>query len=187
MKVAAIDFETANRSLASVCSVGVSTLDDGVIEENAFYSLITPSENVSYFEPFNIRIHHITPEIAATESSWTQLYPDLMEVLSDGIVCAHNAKFDMTCMKETCINTGRPIPKLTYFDTVEMSRHVFPNLEHHRLNDMCDYLHIELNHHNAASDALGCLMIVERVMEMYGIYDIDELLKKTYTHIHILK
>jgi len=63
MKIAAIDFETANRSMASVCSVGVSTLDEGVLEEEAFYSLIAPADNVSYFDPFNISIHHITPEM----------------------------------------------------------------------------------------------------------------------------
>lgn len=187
MKIAAIDFETANRSMASVCSVGVSTMEDGIIEEEAFYSLISPQENVSYFDPFNISIHHITPAMVEEAPSWTQLYADLMDTLSGGIVCAHNANFDMTCMKQTCLNTGRPVPQIRYFDTVELSRHVFPQMAHHRLDDMCGYLHIDLNHHNAGSDALGCLMIVERVMEMSGIQDIEELLKQTNTHIHELK
>lgn len=187
MKIAAIDFETANRSMASVCSVGVSTLDEGVLEEEAFYSLIAPAENVNRFDPFNISIHHITPDMVETAPSWTQLYPDLMDALDGGLVCAHNANFDMTCMKQTCLNTGRPVPALQYFDTVELSRHVFPQMPHHRLDDMCSYLNIQLNHHNAGSDALGCLMIVEKVMEMSGIYDIEELLQKTHTHIRTLR
>jgi DNA polymerase-3 subunit epsilon len=187
MKIAAIDFETANRSMASVCSVGVSTMEEGIIEENAFYSLISPAENVCYFDPFNIGIHHITPEMAESAPCWTQIYPDLLNVLQGGIVCAHNARFDMTCMRETCRNTGHPVPVLRYFDTVELSRHVFPQMAHHRLNDMCDYLEIELDHHNASSDALGCLMIVERTMDRYGIYDIEELLQITGTHLHLLK
>jgi DNA polymerase-3 subunit epsilon len=90
-------------------------------------------------------------------------------------------------MRETCRNTGHPVPVLRYFDTVELSRHVFPQMAHHRLNDMCDYLEIELDHHNASSDALGCLMIVERTMDRYGIYDIEELLQITSTHLHLLK
>ena len=187
MKIAAIDFETANRSMASVCSVGVATMEDGVLEENAFYSLISPADNVSYFDPFNISIHHITPDMVEAAPAWTQLYPDLMDVLSDGIVCAHNANFDMTCLKQTCLNTGNPVPTIHYFDTVELSRHVFPHMPHHRLDDMCSYLEIGLNHHNAGSDAYGCLMIVEKVMEMSGIDDIRELLKKTDTHVRVLK
>lgn len=186
MKIAAIDFETANRSMASVCSVGVATKEEDVIEQEAFYSLIGLAENVNLFEPFNIHIHHITPQMCENAPTWTQLYPDLMQVLDGGLVCAHNAKFDMTCMKQTCLNTGNPVPQLRYFDTVEMSRHVFPQMAHHRLDDMCSYLQIDLNHHNAGSDAYGCLMIVQRVMELTGIYDIEELLKKTDTHVHLL-
>ena len=45
---AAIDFETANRNPASVCAVGLSTLEDGSIEEG-LETLILPEKNVGYF------------------------------------------------------------------------------------------------------------------------------------------
>ena len=187
MKVAAIDFETANRSMASVCAVGVATYEEGVIEEDAFYSLIDPADNVNTFEPFNISIHHITKEMVEEAPCWSQLYPDLLSTLKGGLVCAHNARFDMTCLKQTCLNTGQNVPRLKYFDTEELSRHVFPQLPHHRLDDMCDYLQINLNHHHAGSDALGCLMIVQRVMELTGCDDVEQMLKQTDTHIHLLQ
>lgn len=187
MKIAAIDFETANRSMASVCSVGVCTKEEETIDPNAFYSLIHLQDNVNYFEPFNITIHHITPNMCEEAPCWQELYSDLLDTLKGSVVCAHNAGFDMTCMKQTCLNTGVEVPHLQYFDTVELSRHVFPQMPHHRLDDMCSYLDIELDHHNAGSDAYGCLMIVERVMDLYGIYDIKELLKKTNTHLHLLR
>ena len=44
MKIAAIDFETANRNPASVCSVGISSYEDGAVEER-YYSLIRPEED----------------------------------------------------------------------------------------------------------------------------------------------
>ena len=141
MKIAAIDFETANRNPASVCSVGISSYEDGAVEER-YYSLIRPEEDVFYFDPWNIRIHGIRP---------------------------------------------RDVLDAPDFETVELSRRLFTNMPHHRLNDMCDALHIVLNHHNAASDAMGCLMIVVRVMEKSGIYDIEELLNKAHVRIRELR
>ncbi len=175
MKVAAIDFETANRNPASVCSIGVSILEDGVLSDS-YYSLIQPEENVKEFETWNVRIHGIQPEDVEDAPRWPQVYKELEPLLDGAIVTAHNAPFDMKCFQAACQNTGIPVPHFTYFDTVALSRRVFPQLPHHRLNDMCEFLGISLNHHNALSDSYGCLMIVVNVMEMIGLYEIEEML-----------
>ena len=49
-KIVAIDFETANNQMSSVCSVGIAVMEDGVVIDH-YYSLIKPEENVSYFSP----------------------------------------------------------------------------------------------------------------------------------------
>ena len=185
MKIAAIDFETANSSPASVCSVGISILEDGCAEE-AYYSLIRPEANVSRFSPMNIGIHGIRPQDVRDAPSFAEVYREMMPILEDSLVTAHNARFDMGCLKAACLNTGRRVPYLEYFDTLELSRRVFPSLSHHRLNDMCSYLNIELDHHNAMSDSWGCLMITASVMNMTGIYDIRELLRACRTRIYTL-
>ena len=138
-KIVAIDFETANNQMSSVCSVGIAVMEDGVVIDH-YYSLIKPEENVSYFSPYNIRVHGITAKD-----------------VEDAVIVAHNARFDMNCLKQTCLNTGKKIPVIEYFDTVELCKRVFSNLKHHRLNDVCEYIGIELDHHNALSDANGCL------------------------------
>lgn len=174
MIITAIDFETANANPASVCAVGISTLEDGVIEEK-YYSLIRPENNVSRFAPVNISVHGIYPEDVMYAPDFRQVYGQMKEYFEDAVIIAHNARFDMGCLKAACLNTGIPVPNITYFDTVELSRRVFPNLPRHRLNDMCDYLGVELDHHNALSDSYGCLMIVANVMNLTGIYDPFEL------------
>lgn len=186
MRVTAIDFETANASPASVCSVGISAMEDGHVEEK-YYTLIHPEKNVSVFSSFNIQIHGIHPEDVKNAPDFSEIYRDLCDLFDDSIVCAHNARFDMTCLKQTCLNTGKPVPDIRYFDAVALSRRVFPQMAHHRLNDMCDYLNIRLNHHNALSDSCGCLMIVERVMEMTEIYDVEKLLRTYGISIHELR
>lgn len=176
MKVTAIDFETANNNPASVCSVGISVLEDGCPEET-FYSLIRPESNVSRFSYFNIRVHGIRPEDTENAPEFKEVFRQMKPFLEDAVVCAHNAPFDMACLKAACLNCGIPVPHIRYFDTVALSRKMFPALERHRLNDMCDYLNIELEHHNAASDAFGCLMIVVQSMNLTGIYEIEDLLE----------
>ena len=177
MNLIAIDFETANRNPASVCSVGISLMDEyGEVEEK-YYSLIKPEENVSAFDPFNIHIHGIKPKDVEKAPSFKEVYEEIVSVLTSGMVCAHNARFDMMCLKAACENNHLSVPDITYFDTVLLSRKVYPELEHHRLNDMCDYLGIELNHHNAMSDSMGCLLITAKAMEAMDVYEIEELLK----------
>lgn len=185
MKIAAIDFETANYDPASVCSVGISVMEDGCVEES-YYSLIRPEANVSRFARKNIEIHGITPNDVKDAPPFEEVYKDMLRIFDGAIVTAHNARFDMGCLKAACLNTGRKVPYLEYFDTVELSRRVFPQLPHHRLNDMCDHLQIELDHHNALSDSYGCLMIVANVMNLTGIYDIREMLKECRTRIYTL-
>jgi len=174
VKVTAIDFETANGNPASVCAVGISVMEDGAIEEK-YYSLIRPESNVSYFAPINISIHHITPGDVKDAPDFRQVFSEMKEYFDDAIVVAHNARFDMGCLRAACLNNGIPVPDLIYADTVELSRKVFRTLPRHRLNDMCDYLGIELDHLNALSDSYGCLMIVASVMNLSQIYEPSEL------------
>ena len=67
-----------------------------------------------------------------------------------------------------------------------LCKRVFSNLKHHRLNDVCEYIGIELDHHNALSDANGCLEIVMAVMNLVGEYDIYQLLERCQTKLYQL-
>ncbi len=175
MNITAIDFETANQSLASVCAVGISTFEDGVIDDT-FYSLIKPEENVSSFSYWNMKVHGIKPSDVEDAPSYRQVFEQMEPYFYGHIVCAHNANFDMTCIKKACENCCIPSPHFRYFDTVQLARKLFPELGHHRLDDVCKHLDIELNHHHAGSDAYACLMIVVKAMEITNIYDIEVLL-----------
>jgi DNA polymerase-3 subunit epsilon len=175
MRVTAIDFETANSSPASVCAVGLSVLEDGLIEP-VLETLIRPEKNVSAFYYGNIRIHGIRPQDVVHAPDFAQVYRQMKPYLDGSLMAAHNARFDMGCLKAACRNCGLPVPNIRWFDTLAISRIMFPSMEHHRLDDMCRCLHVDLDHHNAASDAYGCLMIVVQTMNLTGIFDIETLL-----------
>lgn len=186
MRITAIDFETANEKPASVCAIGVSCMEDGVVEEK-LYTLIKPEENVNRFLYGNIQIHGIHPRDVEDAPSFPEVFQTLKPYFEDAVVVAHNARFDMRCLRDACLNGGIALPTFDYFDTVELSRKVFPQLPHHRLNDMCDYLHVDLEHHHAGSDAYGCLMIVANIMNLAQIYDIYALLEQCNVNLYHFK
>ena len=176
MRICAIDFETANENPASICSVGIAVMEDGCILDT-YTTLIRPAANVSRFSMHNIAVHGIYPRDVADAPGFPEVYDEVMDILKGSLVTAHNAGFDMKCLKSACLNCGLPVPHLRYFDTVELSRRIFPGLDRHRLNDCCDYMHVELDHHKADSDAYGCLMIAVNAMNLTDEFDPEEMLQ----------
>src|SRR5665811_2028 len=92
MQFTAIDFETANTSLSSACSVGLSIVDNGKIVDQ-YYQLIRP-EPLS-FDPFKVSIHGITEKDVEDAPSFFEFWPSLIKSVSGPLV-AHSAKSDMS-------------------------------------------------------------------------------------------
>ena len=78
---------------------------------------------------------------------------------------AHNAGFDMGVLR--CCLSAYEIewkPCVRGICTVVMGRSLLPGISH-KLNDMCDYYGICLNHHHADSDSRACAEIFLKYME----------------------
>jgi DNA polymerase-3 subunit epsilon len=72
---------------------------------------------------------------------------------------AHNAAFDRGVLRACCEASQLPAPRLPFRCTVQIARatwRLFPT----RLPDVCRYLGIPLEHHQALSDAEACARIV---------------------------
>lgn len=171
----AIDFETANQHPESACAVGCTLIEDGVVVDS-YYSLIKPPEKFSAFYYMNIKIHHITKDMVIDAPEFIDIVDELIEFIGDSYLVAHNAVFDMSVLRSLCKYYEIDDFKYSYFCTVELSRRFLPQLHSHRLNSMCDYFEIDLNHHDANSDARACALIVMHIMMNTSIYEIDELL-----------
>jgi len=175
-KLVAIDFETANSSPLSACSIGVSVMEAGVLCDS-WSTLIKPVKGYDEFYYHNIMIHGIVPDMVKDAPSFDQIYGKLCELFQDAVLCAHNAEFDMKVLRSLCLHYRLPIPENEYFCTVRLSRAALPFLERHRLNLVAEYFGIELNHHEASSDARACALIAMNIMAMTDIYEIEPLLK----------
>lgn len=175
MKIVAIDFETANSYLQSACSLGISIYEEGEILDSFEY-YFKPHPRYNYFT--NSHIHGIYEEDVINENEFVFYYEKINEILKDNVVIAHNAGFDINVLNRVCDVYGLDHILFKYLDTVQISRRVYPELYNHKLNTICDYLNIDLCHHNGKSDSFACLMILLKAMDAYHTYDLDELLKR---------
>jgi len=177
MRLVILDFETANNHPASACSIGFVVLEDGVILHEGIH-LIKPDPSHGYFEPFNIEIHGIHPEDVADALHFDELWPELLPWFRNSILVAHNAMFDMGVLNALIKQYSISKPLCTYLDTVEIARRMWPYLSNHRLNTVCEFLEIPLNHHEALSDARGSALILMNAMAQLEEYDIGAFINR---------
>ena len=155
--------------------MGITIFDEGeLVDSYAFF--IKPPRESRYFT--NTFIHHITLEDVIDKPEFDEYYDDLKQVFDGAVLVAHNARFDIGVLNAMCDSYNLEHFRNPYIDTVTLSRRVFPNLINHRLNTVSEYLGVELNHHEASSDAYACMMIVLSVMNMSGNYDIVDLMRQ---------
>ena len=149
----AFDVETPNCANDRMSAIGITVIEDGVIVDD-FYSLVNPEARFDYF---NVQLTGITPEMAEKAPTFSELWAELEPLMSGGTLIAHNAPFDMgvlaKCLSAYDIEWQRAA---SYACTCAMGRVCYPELSNHKLNTMCAYLDLNLEHHNAGSDSRAC-------------------------------
>lgn len=170
----AIDFEIANRNMASACSVGIVVFEDGVLVDQ-MYHVIKPHPSLHRFDEDFIEIHHITPEDVSEALEFDALWPHLKPYFEDTYCVAHNAAFDAKVLV-SLLNLYDLEDRAFYFvDTVKLSRKVFRFLPNHKLSTVAQALELDLNHHHALSDSIAAASIVNRLMVLTSEFEIKSL------------
>ncbi len=172
MNFVAMDFETANRTSESACSLAlVMVRDNKVVDE--YYTLINPEVP---FDPGNIRIHGIHPADIKDAPTFPQIWPDFKDLFQPNtLVAAHNASFDNRVLKSMLTKYDILTPNFLSIDTLKTSRRLHPELPNHRLNTVSKALGIDLeHHHHALADSLACAKILIEEDEQFG----DDAIKR---------
>ena len=155
------DVETPNYRCNRMSAIGITVLEEGVVT-NEFSSLINPETD---FDAFNIRLTGIDEELVRDAPTFPELWPQIEPLMSSGLLVAHNAVFDLGVLKK-CLDYYEIDwkPYARYLCTVQMGRRILPGMSH-KLNTLCDYYGIALNHHQAESDSHACAEILLRYLE----------------------
>jgi len=176
-----IDFETANYYKNSACSVGLVRFIDGK-ETDSCYSLIHPAK--MYFIPeWTETIHHISYDDVRDKpyfpEVWDTIVMPFINKNPDIPLVAHNGNmFDMPVIKNCCEYFGMEIPKLQYFDSLNIAKKTWPDFQSHRLTALGEYLKIDYLAHYALEDSRTCGQIIKNAAEKWKVNSITELLQK---------
>lgn len=176
MQAVAIDFETANESRTSACSIGVAWIEDGHVVETEEH-LIRPRE--MRFNPFNTAVHGLRAEDVAGAPEFPEVWRRFARRLEGRLVLAHNASFDISVLRHTLDDYGLAWPACSYLCTVVLARKAWPQLSAHKLNYLADHLGIALDHHHAGSDAEACGRIALAATRVLGLERLADIAAAT--------
>lgn len=153
----AIDFETANGQRNSACQLGIAVINDGKVTMRKSWLIKPPSDYFTFSY-----LHGITYANVRQKPTFGELWPEIQPYIERKIVAAHNACFDTGVLLATLKTYQLPIPKFHVIDSLQVARKTWPGLSNHKLSTVADYLKIDLNHHEAESDAVACAAIICR-------------------------
>lgn len=181
----AIDFETANPSGASACSVGLVKVRDGRVVDRAYWLLRPPFPHDEFSE-WNVRIHGITRAMVADAPSWGDQLTAFREFAEDDWLVAHNAGFDMGVIAKTTEVHGLDVPNHSYLCSLQVARKTYA-LDSYRLPVAAMAAGFEdFSHHNALDDALACAAIVVHAAKRHEADNLAGLAKVTAVRVGAL-
>ena len=163
LNFAAIDFETANGSRTSVCSVGVVIVRDGDIVDS-IYRIIKPEPN--HYMWFCQKVHGMSDKDTCCAPTFPEVWLEIAPLIGDLPLVAHNAAFDEGCLRSVFEHYGMNYPMYKFHCTFRASKKAFgAKLPNHQLPTVSSYCGFNLaNHHNALSDAEACAHIALRIL-----------------------
>lgn len=160
---AAIDFETANNSPSSICSVGIVVVRNGQITARE-HRLVRPVPN--YYSYFCTKTHGMTRRDTDFAVGFPMVWRELQPLFAGLPFVAHNAQFDERCLRATHEAYGMPYPDYTFYCTYHAARRAFAReLPNHRLPTVARACGYNLQtHHHALADAEACAAIALQIL-----------------------
>ncbi len=175
MRFTALDFETANSFIGSICAVGLAVVEDGAVIDKKYW-LIKPHKDHRYFDPFNVYIHGITKDMVADASEFDTVYTnEIASAIQGTVLAAHNAAFDMSALRHVLDLYHIEYPSIQYVCTFKAAQRAWAELENHKLDTVSRYLNFQFTHHNALEDALACANILLEVFKEKQLGDFNAL------------
>ena len=175
----AIDFETANADRSSICQIGITEVEDGILQPSKSW-LVQPEGND--YDAFNIHIHGIKPEDTENSPKFPDVWKEVYPYLKDKVVVAHNTSFDMYALRDALDNYQIEYPTFDYFCTLRIARYIVKGCYSYSLDVVLNYLGIEFDgHHKADNDSAGCAKLLLKCLDMDGS-TLEELEEKYHFH-----
>ncbi len=169
----AIDFETATGKRSSICEAGICVVKEGKVVETKSW-MVRPEGNA--YSYWNIQIHGIRPDDTAYAPAFPEVWIEILKYLEETpVLVAHNAAFDISCIRKSLELYGLEKPEVDYYCTLRAARHNY-DFGCNTLGYLCDQFDIpEGKHHRAGDDAEMCARLFLREIKDAGWCKLNEM------------
>lgn len=162
----ALDVETANADMASICSIGLVHFKDGVVARKLTI-LVNPEDR---FDPINISIHGIRPEHVANAKTIREVFPVVASALAS-VVVVHHTHFDRVALCRVAEKYGFSQLTCRWLDSARVARRAWERFSRsgYGLANLAEEFSIEFQHHDACEDARAAGLVLLRAMADTGL------------------
>ena len=166
MDFIAIDVETANPTLSSICQVGVARFADGALC-GEWKSYVDPR---TWFLPANVAKHGINQEAVSGAPTLPEIEDNLRSQLDGQLVVTHT-HYDRVALKQALEMHSRPLIECRWLDSAHVARRAWEQFSArgYGLGDLCQFLGYEFCHHDALEDAKAAGHVLLGAIEATGV------------------
>ena len=181
MNFIAIDVETANADMSSICQMGIAEFRDSKLT-GEWSTLLDPR---TYFDDINIGIHGIGPENVIGAPRFDNIFPELSKLLRENVAVIHT-HFDRTAIQQAATLHNLSLPQTTWLDTARVARRTWEEFSHkgYGLASVCNKIGYEFKHHDALEDAKASGEILLAASKETGL-DLDGWIKRVKQSIDL--
>ena len=150
MQFVAIDVETANPDMGSICQIGLARFVDGRLSDE-WCSLVDPED---YFDDVNSSIHGIEPKMVRGQPTLPQIADRLRSMLENTVSVCHT-HFDRIALGRAYTKYNLSPISTTWLDSARVVRRTWKDLawKGYGLANVCSKIGYEFRHHDALEDA----------------------------------
>ena len=180
MDFVAIDVETANPAVGSICQIGLAHYLDGSLKEE-WKSYVNPED---YFDEVNVSIHGINEETVKGAPIFSEIINTLYGYLDNKIAVCHT-HFDRAAIRQAFDKYNvRPL-KCTWLDSARVARRTWVELawNGYGLQNICEKIGYKFIHHDALEDAKAAGNILLNAISISGL-DVAGWIKRVEQPIH---
>ena len=174
MNFIAIDIETANADMSSICQIGLAKYENGSLA-GEWVTYVNPED---FFDDINVAVHGIGPSLVQSAPTFRSLSRELYSHLETNVVVCHT-HFDRVALHQAAQKHGINVPKSIWLDSAQIARRTWKECawKGYGLSSVCRMLGYEFRHHNALEDAKAAAHILLAASNETG-YNIDDWLKR---------
>ena len=177
----AIDVETANADLASICQVGIAQFRNGELADE-WKSYVDPED---FFDDINVSIHGIEQSTVRGSPTFVEIADPLWTRLKGNTIVCHT-HFDRTALHQAARKYGLDEPDTIWLDSARIARRAWESCARkgYGLADVCSMLGYKFRQHDALEDAKAAGHVVISACRETGL-DITGWLKRVRQSIDL--